>query len=252
MQPMDRFKDKVVLVTGAASGIGRATALRVGHEGASVACLDMAIEGAQEVAAEIESAGQQALAIECNVLDVASIPGAVEAAVERFGRLDALLNIAGMLAVIDDLSHSLEEWERLIGVNLTGTFFMSKAALPHLLETRGAIVNTASTAGTKGQPWSSAYSAAKGGVIALTQTMAVSHARSGVRVNCIAPGGVETPIMHAFIPPEGADMSLVDRIAPLDRMGSPEELAAAYAFLASDDGAYCNGIVLRVDGGQQA
>jgi len=249
---MDMFKDKVVVVTGAASGIGRATALRVGSEGAAVACIDIAVDGVKETAAEIESAGQQAIAIECNLLDVASIPAAVDAAVARFGRIDALLNIAGLLAVIDDLEHSIEDWERLIGVNLTGTFFMSKAALPHLIESQGAIVNTASTAGTKGQPWSSGYSAAKGGVIALTQTMAVSHARSGVRVNCIAPGGVETPILNAFTPPEGADLSLVDRISPLYRMGSPDELAAAYAFLASDEGAYCNGIVLRVDGGQQA
>jgi NAD(P)-dependent dehydrogenase (short-subunit alcohol dehydrogenase family) len=249
---MDRFSEKVVVVTGAASGIGRATALRIGREGGSVACVDMAAEGAKEVATEIDPTGQRGVAIECNLLDVASIPAAVDAAVDRFGRIDALLNIAGMLAVIDDLTHTVEDWERLIGVNLTGTFFMSQAALPHLIETKGVIVNTASTAGTKGQPWSSAYSAAKGGVIALTQTMAVSHARSGVRVNCIAPGGVDTPIMNAFVPPEGADLSLIDRIQPLHRMGKPDELAAAYAFLASDDGSYCNGIVLRVDGGQQA
>lgn len=249
---MGRFSEKVVVVTGAASGIGRATALLIGSEGGSVACVDIARDAAEEVAAEIESAGQQAIAVECNLLDLASIPPAVEAVVDRFGRIDALLNIAGLLAVVDDLTHSVEDWERLIGVNLTGTFFMSKAALPHLIESKGVIVNTASTAGTRGQPWSSAYSAAKGGVISLTQTMAVSHGRAGVRVNCIAPGGVETPILHAFVPPEGADLSLMDRIQPFRRMGKPEELAAAYAFLASDEGSYCNGIVLRVDGGQQA
>lgn len=249
---MDRFKGKVVLVTGAASGIGRATALRLAHEGASVACLDLDAPGLEEVTGQIQDLGREALSIKCDLLDVGSIRGAVDAVVERFGKLDSLLNIAGMLLVLDDLEHSVEDWERLIGVNLTGTFFMSKAALPHLVESRGNIVNTASTAGTKGQPWSSGYSAAKGGVIALTQTMAVSHARSGVRINCIAPGGVETPIMEAFTPPEGADLSLVERIMPLDRMGSPEELAAAYAFLASEDGSYCNGIVLRVEGGQQA
>jgi NAD(P)-dependent dehydrogenase (short-subunit alcohol dehydrogenase family) len=249
---MGRFDDNIVVVTGAASGIGRATALRVATEGAAVACIDMAADGLAEVTDEIEAGGGTALAVECNLLEVESIPGAVAAVIGQFGRIDALLNIAGMLKVIDDLSHSVDDWNRLIGVNLTGTYFMSTAALPHLLESKGNIVNTASTAGTKGQPWSSAYSAAKGGVIALTQTMAVSHARAGVRVNCIAPGGVETPIMSDFVPPEGADLGLIDRIAPLARMGSPAELAAAYAFLASEDGSYCNGIVLRVDGGQQA
>jgi NAD(P)-dependent dehydrogenase (short-subunit alcohol dehydrogenase family) len=249
---MERFEGKVVVVTGAASGIGRATALRVASEGAAVACVDMAKQACDEVVAEIESHGGKALTVECNLLDVDSIPATITAAVDRFGRIDALLNIAGMLLVTDDLTHSLEDWNRLIGVNLTGTFFMSTAALPHLIESNGAIVNTASTAGTKGQPWSSGYSAAKGGVIALTQTMAVSHARSGVRVNCIAPGGVDTPIMNDFTPPEGADLGLIDRIQPLHRMGTPDELAAAYSFLASDEGSYCNGIVLRVDGGQQA
>jgi NAD(P)-dependent dehydrogenase (short-subunit alcohol dehydrogenase family) len=129
---------------------------------------------------------------------------------------------------------------------------MSKTALPHLLATRGAIVNTASTAGTHAQPWSSAYSASKGGVIALTQTMAVSNGMQGVRVNCVAPGGVETPIAEQFSPPEGVDLAIMGRIMPFERMGSPDELAAAFAFLASSEASYINGITIRVDGAMKA
>ena len=129
---------------------------------------------------------------------------------------------------------------------------MSKVALPHLIASKGAIVNTASTAGTHAQPWSSAYSASKGGVISLTQTMAISNGLQGVRTNCVAPGGVETPITEQFTPPEGVDLAVMARIMPFERFGHPDELAAAYAFLASSDASYINGITIRVDGAMKA
>ena len=193
-----------------------------------------------------------ATATTCNVRDLASIESAVAQVIDAHGRIDVLCNIAGLGHFTHDLDETPEGWERVLGVNLTGTFFMSQAALPHILESKGAIVNTASTAATKAQPWSAAYSASKGGVISLTQTMALNHAKSGVRINCIAPGGVETPITEQFIPPEGFDETLFARILPLMELGQPDQLAAAFAFLGSSDASYCNGIVLRVDGGMQA
>jgi meso-butanediol dehydrogenase/(S,S)-butanediol dehydrogenase/diacetyl reductase len=249
---MSRFNGKVALVTGAASGIGRATAIRLASEGASVACVDRAVTGAEETAAQIVVSGAQAIAIECDVLDLTQIDAAVATTVARFGRLDVLCNIAGIGHFAKDEDETPEGWQRIIGVNLSGTYFMSRAALPHLLATKGAIVNCASTAGTNAQPWSSAYSASKGGVISLTQTMAITHGLQGVRVNAIAPGGVNTPITDQFPPPDGVDLTLMGRIMPFTRTGEPDELAAAFAFLASDDASYVTGVVLRVDGGMKA
>ena len=151
--------------------------------------------------------------------------------VDAYGRIDVLCNIAGIGHFATDEDETLEAWNRVIGVNLTGTYLMSQACLPHLIESQGCIVNTASTAGTHAQPWSSAYSASKGGVIALTQTMAITNGRSGVRVNCIAPGGVETAIGAQFTPPEDVDLTLMARIMPFARPGQASELAAAFAFL---------------------
>ncbi|HEX7095484.1 MAG TPA: SDR family oxidoreductase [Acidimicrobiales bacterium] len=249
---MDRFEGKVALITGAASGIGRATAIRLGSEGAAVACVDRAAEGAEATAATIREAGSKAIAITCDVLDLDQIRSAVARTVEELGRLDVLCNIAGVGHFAKDEEETPEGWNRIIGVNLSGTYFMSQAALPHLIATKGNIVNCTSTAGLFAQPWSSAYSASKGGVIALTQTMAITHGQAGVRVNAVAPGGVNTPIAEQFPMPEGVDPNLMTRIMPFVRMGEPDELAAAFAFLASDEASYITGIILRVDGGMKA
>lgn len=234
---MNRLENKVVVVTGAASGIGQATAARLRAEGGTVVGID------RDPVDDVD------MAIQLDLLDLEAIAPGVDQVVDAYGRIDVLCNIAGIGHFASDEDETIEAWNRVIGVNLTGTYFMSQACLPHLLESRGCIVNTASTAGTHAQPWSSVYSASKGGVIALTQTMAITNGRSGVRVNCIAPGGVETAIGAQFTPPEDADLTLMARIMPFERPGRPSELAAAFAFLASDDASYCNGIVLRVDGG---
>ncbi|MDE0117417.1 MAG: SDR family NAD(P)-dependent oxidoreductase [bacterium] len=237
---MKRFENKVAIVTGAASGIGQATAARLRSEGGTVVGID------RNPVTDVD------MTIQLDLLDLDAIGPAVAQAVDAHGRIDVLCNIAGLGHFARDEDETAEAWNRVIGVNLTGTFFMSQACLPHLLESQGSIVNTASTAGTNAQPWSSAYSASKGGVIALTQTMAITNGRSGIRVNCIAPGGVDTPIAEQFTPPEDVDLTIMSRILPFERPANPSELAAAFAFLASDDASYCNGIVIRVDGGMQA
>lgn len=237
---MNRFDDKIAIVTGAASGIGKATAARLRSEGAAVVGID------RNPVDDVD------LAIQLDLLDLDAIGSAIARAMNAYGRIDVLCNIAGIGHFAKDEDETTEAWNRVIGVNLTGTYFMSQACLPHLLESQGNIVNTASTAGTNGQPWSSAYSASKGGVIALTQTMASTNGRSGIRVNCVAPGGVETDIYKQFMPPEDVDLTLMAIMEPFHRTGHDYELASAFAFLASDDASYCNGVVLRVDGGSKA
>jgi meso-butanediol dehydrogenase/(S,S)-butanediol dehydrogenase/diacetyl reductase len=249
---MKRFEGKVALVTGAASGIGRATAIRLASEGASVACVDRAVDGAEATAKTIADAGGTAIDIECDVLDLGQIRSTVERTVAELGSLDVLCNIAGIGHFAKDEEETPEWWNRILGVNLSGTYFMSQAALPHLLARQGNIVNCASTAGTNAQPYSSAYSASKGGVIALTQTMAITQGFAGVRVNAVAPGGVNTAITEQFPITEDYELSLFARIMPFKEMGEPEDLAAAFAYLASDDARYVNGIILRVDGGMKA
>ncbi len=246
---MRRFEDKVVLVTGAASGIGKATAIRFGAEGAHVGVADRNVEGANATAAAIRDAGGDAFGIACDVSDPASSAAAVASTVQRYGRLHVLASVAGVGGFARTLDETLEHWNQLIAVNLTGTFLMVKNALPHILETKGSIVTTASTAGLKSHPYAAAYCASKGGVVMLTKALAVEYARKGVRINCVCPGGVETPILQQFTLPPGGSPAQLMRIAPLiDRMGRPDEIAGAIAYLASDDATYVNGSIFVVDG----
>ncbi len=249
---MNRFEDLVVLLTGAASGIGKASILRMAREGASVVCADIQREGAEATAKEARELGAKAIAVPVDVADPDSVRECVDAAIGEFGRIDALCNIAGILHFDNMHELSLDRWNQIIAVNLTGTFLMTQAALPHLLANGGAIVNMASTAGQAGQPWSAAYSAAKGGILSLTRTTAVEYGRQGVRCNSLSPGGVITPIHNEFQFPEGADQTLLQRITPLDKMRPAEVAANVVAFLASPDSIHMNGEDIRVDGGTLA
>ena len=249
---MERFADKVVLVTGAASGIGRATAERLAAEGATLALTDVNAEGLEETAGACRDAGSKVLSTVGNVADESSVADVVSSAVSEHGRLDVLVNVAGILQFKDLRLTTLDDWNRIIGVNLTGTFLMVREALPHLLGSGGNIVNTASTASLAGHPWTVSYSASKGGVFALTQTVAVEFGKQGVRCNSVAPGSILTPIQNEFQLPEGADPKLVYRIMALDKQRGPETVAAAIAFLASDDAEHVNGTCLKVDGGTLA
>jgi NAD(P)-dependent dehydrogenase (short-subunit alcohol dehydrogenase family) len=241
-----------VLVTGAASGIGRATAERLAAEGATLAITDVNAEGLEETATTCREAGAGVLAMVSDVADERSVVDTVAAAVAEHGRLDVLVNVAGILQFRDFRTTTLEDFQRIIGVNLTGTFLMCREAMPHLLESRGNIVNTASTSALAGHPWTSSYAASKGGVFALTQTLAVEFGKQGVRANSVAPGSILTPIQQAFELPEGADAKLIYRIMALDEQRGPETVAGAIAFLASDDAAHVNGTCLKVDGGTLA
>jgi NAD(P)-dependent dehydrogenase (short-subunit alcohol dehydrogenase family) len=245
-----RFEGKTAIVTGAASGIGRATAIRLASEGAHVACLDVTPEPLEETTATLEDLGAKAIACRCDVTDESEVNSAVDRVASELGRPNVLCNIAGFGTFAHTIDTSLSLWNKILGVNLTGTFLVSKATLPYMLHPDGGnIVNTASTAGLMGSAYSAAYCASKGGVVMLTKALAIEYADRGVRVNAVAPGGVDTPLISHFTLPEGADRNHLDRM--MSKMGfcTPHQVAAAIAFLASDESAYTTGAILSVDGG---
>lgn len=244
-------------MTGAASGIGKATALRLAEEGAALACLDVVDEPVAELAEHLRDRGGQAWAARCDVADEAAVVEGVAGVVEHLGGLDVVVNAAGILRTAHTHETGLDRWEQVLRVNLTGTFLVCREAIPHLLDpaddgTIGNVVNIASTAALSGHPWMAAYAASKGGVVALTKTLAVEYGKQGLRANAICPGAITTPIQDSFELPEGADGRLLKRIQPIRDFGDPVHIAGAVAYLAGPDGAHCNGSVLGVDGGMEA
>jgi NAD(P)-dependent dehydrogenase (short-subunit alcohol dehydrogenase family) len=246
---MRRFEDKAVLITGAASGIGRETALRLGREGARLVCADVQAAALDAMGKEVRELGVQCETALSDVSDEASVEELVRSAVAHLGKLDVLCNIAGILRFDNTHQLSLADWNRILSVNLTGTFLMCRAAIPHLLQTRGNIVNMSSSSALRGHPWTAAYSASKGGVLALSKALAIEYGKQGVRVNAICPGGIETPIHQAFHVPEGANAKLLRRIMPFTGMATPDRVATTVAFLASDEADRITGEAVRVDGG---
>jgi meso-butanediol dehydrogenase/(S,S)-butanediol dehydrogenase/diacetyl reductase len=249
---VERYQDTSVLITGAGSGIGRATAERLAAEGARLTLSDVNAEGVEQTAETCTKLGATARAVVSDVSDESAVADLVASTVAEQGGLDVLVNVAGILQFKDFRETTLEDFNRIISVNLTGTFLTCRDAMPHLLESQGNIVNITSTAALAGHPWTSSYSASKGGVLALTLTLAVEFGKLGVRCNGVAPGSIDTPIQGAFQLPEGADAKLLHRIMPLDRMRGPEQIASAVAYLGSADAAHVNGEILRVDGGTLA
>lgn len=250
---MRRFEDRVVLITGAASGIGRASVERIASEGGRVYCLDVQAESVEESAKKAIELGGQAEARVCDVSNEAETAAAVSACIERFGRLDALCNVAGILRFAHTHELSLADWRLIQSVNLDGTFLMCRAAIPHLLETQGAIVNVSSTAALAGLPYGAAYGASKGGVLGLTRALAVEYGKQGMRANAVCPGSIKTPMTSQGAGlPEDADFKLVMRQMALDKPRGPETVASLIAFLASDDAVHVNGEDILVDGGTLA
>lgn len=257
---MKRFESKTALVTGAASGIVRATAERLASEGARVLACDVNEKLLREEVKKLADAG---LAVSAQVLDVtdsASCAAAVAAAVEAFGQLDILCNVAGTLLTRNFLDIKEAEWMRVMAINLNGIFYLSQAAMPHLLKTRGNIVNVASTAGVVGAPYGVAYSASKFAVVGFTKALAAEFASTGVRVNAVAPGNVATPMTATFEMPSGVDLPLLMRLSSLMKApggqrpasARPEEIAGAIAYLASAEAAFATGSIFVIDGGQTA
>jgi NAD(P)-dependent dehydrogenase (short-subunit alcohol dehydrogenase family) len=249
---MGRFSERVAIVTGGGSGIGRATCMCLRSEGARVAALDVNLAAAAETAAEIRRAGGTGMALPCDVSDPTSVAAAVAAVLRALGSPSVLCNVAGIQEYGHAEELSFATWSRIIGVNLTGTFLMSQVTLPHLLQTRGSIVNVASLAGIMGLPYDAAYCASKGGVVMLTKALAKEFSSRGVRVNAVAPGGVETPMGDIPFPADAAPE--VMQLIPRTPMGwcTPEEIAAVIAFLASEDARKLTGVVVPIDGGMTA
>jgi NAD(P)-dependent dehydrogenase (short-subunit alcohol dehydrogenase family) len=246
---MQRFTDKVVLVTGAGSGIGKASALRVAREGGSVFCVDLNREAVEATAAEITAAGGEATSQGCDVSDEASVQACVQGCVERYGSLFGVVNMAGILRFDDTQELQTKHWQKVIDINLTGTMFLCRAVLPHLVKTKGSIVNAASTAALSGLPCGLAYSASKGGVLAMTRSIAVEYAKRGVRANCVCPGDINTGMTDNITFPETMDFELMPRIMSLTGVKEPEVVAGVIAMLMSEDGVHITGEDIRVDGG---
>ncbi len=256
-----RLKDKVALITGAASGIGRATALLFGQEGAKVMCADVNGDGGERVARQIADSDGEAASLTVDVAQEEDVQRMVGETVERWGRLDILFNNAGIGTGGPVTQVSEEDWDRLIDINLKGVFLGCKHAIPEMVKQGGgAIVNTASDAGLRGTAWLSTYCASKGGVVLLTKSLAVEWAEQGVRVNCVCPGVIRTPILDPFIEQGQALFgdsaeAVWERLArahPIGRVGEPEEVAQAALFLASDEASFVTGVALPVDGGLDA
>ncbi len=244
-----RFEGRVALVTGAGSGIGRSITLRLTEEGASVFAVDV---DAQTLSATVEMASGTVSAHVADLADADACPAAVAACVERYGHLDILGNVAGIYVAGHATDLTREQYRRVMAVNLDAYFFLAQAAIPHLLESGGTIVNIASNAGLQGIPYSAAYCMSKGGVVQLTRALAVEFLKTPLRVNAIAPAGTNTNIAATANFPDDIDPDLARRMGGLRGLAEPAEVAALFAFLASDEARSITGAIYTIDNGLTA
>jgi NAD(P)-dependent dehydrogenase (short-subunit alcohol dehydrogenase family) len=246
------LQGRVAIVTGAASGIARATAILFAREGAAVAVVDRDVEGGSETVEQIRSESGQAEFFQVDVSNSDEVYDAVSATLKRFGDLNVLFNGAGILTYGTVLETPEDIWKQVMAVNLTGTFLFCRAVLPHMVQKgRGSIINVASTTGSHDAcAHAAAYVSSKGGVTLLTRSMGIDYARQGIRVNAICPGPTDTPMLRKALTPE--QLSSFALSFPMGRLGQPEEIAKAAVFLASDEASFVTGAMLYVDGGQTA
>ena len=248
MSNAKRFIGKVAFVTGAAGGIGRATAAAFAAEGARVAILDRTQDALRQTAEAIRAAGGEVLTIACDVSKPDEVEAAIARIVETFGRLNIAFNNAGVenkAAPVAEIE--LEEWDRILGINLRGTFVCMKHELAQMVrQGSGVVVNTSSGAGIRGVAGGAAYAASKHAIIGLTKSAALDYAKSNIRVNAILPGNIETPMMNRFT---GGDLQKAIDLEPVGRLGKPEEIADAVLWMSADLGAFVTGASISVDGG---
>src|SRR5713101_444349 len=246
-----RLKDKVALVTGGASGIGKATAELFAREGARVVVADCSADGRDTVQV-IQAGGGEAIFVPVDVSDSGQVTRMVAAGLQAYGRIDILFNGAGILYYGTVLETDEQAWNRVISINLTGTYLCCRAVLPHMIrQGGGSIINVSSTVGAHDACANAvAYVTSKGGVTMFTRAMAIDHAKQGVRVNALVPGATDTPMIRKALTPEALEALAASH--PIGRLGRPEELAKAVLFLASDDASFVTGTAMYVDGGQTA
>lgn len=240
---------KAALVTGAASGLGRATALKLAQAGANLCIVDLNEEGLKETEAMVAETGVRVLAHVADVSDADACAPAVEATVQAFGRLDALCNIAGIIKFSHSHEMPREEWDRTIAINLTAPFLLSQAAIPHLLESEGAIVNCSSTAAFVGEAYAAAYCASKAGILQMTKAMAMEYVRKPIRINAVAPGGMMTNIAANMTMPEDPEYDLIQRFSGLRGLVEVDDVADQVCLLASDAGRGFHGACITIDAG---
>jgi NAD(P)-dependent dehydrogenase (short-subunit alcohol dehydrogenase family) len=250
---MDRVKEKVAIITGGASGIGRATAELFASEGAAVAILDINDDAGTAAAAEIQKKGGNALYIHCDVTRAGECQSAVQTCADRFGRLDILFNNAGVIRRTNVVDTSEPDWDWVMAVNVKSAFLMSKYAIPYLAQGGGGvIIHTSSGWGLRGGRNAASYCASKGALVNLTRAMAIDHGHQNIRVNCICPGDTDTPMLRSEAEQLGqalADFMEEAAERPLRRYAQPAEIAEAVLYLASDAAGYITGTALVIDGG---
>lgn len=246
-----KLKNKVAVVTGGGSGIGRATALLFAKHGASVVVADVDIQGGEETVHLIEHNNGKSVFVKTNVADSSEVQDMVARALEEFGSIDILVNNAGIgNSEVRSVDLEEEEWDQVLDINLKGVYLGIKYAVPEMIKKGcgGAIINTASLLGLKGQKYMSAYNASKGGVVILTKNAALEYGKYGIRVNAVAPGVIDTKIIEGWRQNE-RKWPIISRANALGRIGTPEEVANAILFLASDEASFVTGATLSVDGG---
>lgn len=256
MNVSERLQGKVVVITGAGNGIGAATAAMFARAGASLGLIDKDGEALARLAAILTGAGHKVHTVTGSVAEPADIKRVVEETVESFGPVTVLVNNAGVTLTRPFMQTTLDDIDFLVSVNLKGVVLASQAVIPHMIKAGGgSIVHDASNAGIVGRPWQPFYGATKAGIVSLTKSMALAHARDGVRVNCICPGSIDTPMLRGALTASGAfdlNWKRTSMVIPMGRIGEADDIAFATLFLASDEAKYITGVALPVDGGRTA